>query len=323
MISFQIRKESWPLKAPFTTARHYHEEIRTLHVTLFDGEASGQGEAVGVDNLGEDVDSIASQAETYLSQGAVKHAQLMHDLPAGGARNAIDCALWDLRCKSTKKSIWEWLGMTPKPITTVYTIPLESVQSMAVKAAAAKAYPHLKIKLDKKQPIEKMEAIRKARPEATLIVDCNQGWTFNLLQKCAPKLASLGVEMIEQPLKVGEDDMLTSYRSPLPLCADESCNTSADLPYLAPRYQMVNIKLDKTGGLTEALNLAKEATALGLELMVGNMLGSSLGMAPAFVIAQYCKYVDLDGPLLQKEDRDHPLKYDGSQIAIPEAHLWG
>ncbi len=194
---------------------------------------------------------------------------------------------------------------------------------MAETARFAASYPVLKIKLDAEDPIERVEAIRKARPDASLIIDCNQGWDFDLLQRSAPVMAELGVEMIEQPLKKGQDDVLSQYQAPLPLCADESCNTSDDLSYLVDRYQMINIKLDKTGGLTEALKLANEAHQLGMDLMVGNMLGTSLGMAPAFVIAQFCKYVDLDGPLLQKEDRKYRLEYDGPTVNIPSPQLWG
>ncbi len=323
MLANTVQKETWKLKQPFTTARHYFEEIQTLHVALHQNEFVGQGEAVGVDNLGEDIDLIHQQVNDYLKKTSISIHQVNEALPPGGARNAIDCALWDLKCKSEDKSIWEILGFTPQPITTAYTIPLESASEMAEKAAAATAYPLLKIKLDENEPVEKIDAIRRVRPEATLIVDCNQGWDFDLLQRCAPVLAELGVDMIEQPLKVNQDQALLKYRAPIPLCADESCNTSSDLPYLAARYQMINIKLDKTGGLTEALKLAKEATTLGLGLMVGNMLGSSLGMAPAFVIAQFCKYVDLDGPLLQREDRSFGLQYDGPNIAIPDRRLWG
>ncbi len=318
-----VEKETWPLVRPFTTARHYLEDIQTLYVEINDGQNRGRGEAVGVDNLGENIHKIFDQASAYLQRDSLDHEQLSLVLPAGGARNAIDCALWDLKCKRENRSIWEILGLEPHPVMTVFTIPLESVESMAAKAAEASAYPHLKIKLNAEQPLEKIEAIRAARPDATLIIDCNQGWDIDVLQRCAPVMAEFGVEMIEQPLKVGQDEALKTYRAPVPLCADESCNTSADLPYLAERYQMVNIKLDKTGGLTEALKLAMEANQLGLGLMVGNMLGTSLAMAPAFVIAQFCKYVDLDGPLLQKDDREHPLTYDRGLIQVPTSELWG
>ena len=322
-MQIDIERETWDLKKPFTTARHYFEQISTLRVMISDGVFKGHGEAVGVDNLGENIDLIADQVTAYIENGKCDLEAINQSLPPGGARNALDCALWDLKCKQSQSSIWNILGMTPQQVTTVFTIPLESIQSMAQKAKDASAYPHLKIKLDANQPLEKMQAIRAARPDATIIIDCNQGWDIDTLQRCAPVMAELGVEMIEQPLKMGQDDVLLSYDAPLPLCADESCNTTADLSYLAERYQMVNIKLDKTGGLSEALKLAHEANELGLDLMVGNMLGSSLGMAPAFVIAQFCKYVDLDGPLLQKEDREYRLQYNGPTIGIPNSKLWG
>lgn len=323
-MTWEIHRDVWKLKAPFTTARHYFEEITTLTVVLQSDHVQGRGEAVGVDNLGENIDSLERQLRQYLSAHAViDRRQLQSDLPPGGARNALDCALWDLECKRAGKRIWDLLDLSPQPVHTVYTLPVQGVAEMAANAKSAQAYPILKVKLDADQPIQKMEGIRAARPDAKLIVDCNQGWTMEILKEAAPAFDRLGVEMIEQPLKVGEDQDLMAYSSPLPLCADESCNVSEDLAVLSQKYQMVNIKLDKTGGLTEALALAVEAQKLGLGLMVGNMLGSSLGMAPAFVIAQSCSYVDLDGPLLQQSDRPHSLRYNRSLIDPPETALWG
>lgn len=316
--------ETWKLKEPFTTARHYFEEIRTLTITIDDGTAAGSGEAAGVDNLGEDVDKLAAQLDALLSNATMPNRLDVQDsLPAGGARNALDCALWDLECKRSGKSIWQLLDLAPKKIQTVYTLPIQSAEAMAANAKRAALYPLLKVKLDADRPIEKMTAIRQARPDARIIVDCNQGWDMNLLRDACPIFADLKVEMIEQPLKVGLDDELEAYQSPLPLCADESCNTTADLDHLDGKYEMINIKLDKTGGLTEALKLADQAERMGFELMVGNMLGTSLGMAPAFVIAQFCKYADLDGPLLQIHDRDMPLQYSDSWINVPDPRLWG
>ncbi len=324
-MNITTKKDTWALKSPFTTARHYYEAIDTVTVHVSKGGHEGIGEAVGVDLVGESAESIIGQISEFATglQGSLDHATLQDQLPPGGARNGLDCALWDWQCKMEGKSIWQLLDLTPTPVTTVYTIPLQSADDMAQLAEDAKDYPHLKIKLDDEQPVEKIKAIRSVRPKASLIIDCNQGWDLHLLREAAPAMHDLGVRMIEQPLKAGEDEALIDFRSPVPLCADESCNTSADLDYLAPRYQMVNIKLDKTGGLTEALKLAHQAMDMRLGLMVGNMLGSSLGMAPAFVIAQWCKFVDLDGPLLQREDRRHPLQYDHATIAVPSTLLWG
>jgi len=314
--------ETWKLKEVFTTARHRLEEIKTVCVRIEHAGAEGWGEAVGVDLHGESAESIAAQIN------ALDHRQMSRDnlrdmLGPGGARNALDCALWDLECKSNGDSIWQLLEIKPRPITTVYTIPIEHADAMATKAAAAANFPILKVKLDADDPVGKMQAIRKARPDAHLIVDCNQGWDLDLLRHAAPALRKINVEMIEQPLKAGKDYDLIGYHSPVPLCADESCNTRADIKYLQPRYQMINIKLDKAGGLTEALAMIKTAQREGLKLMVGNMLGTSLGMAPAFVIAQSCKYADLDGPLLQREDRDHALTFNDAQIESPSNKLWG
>lgn len=314
--------ETWKLKEVFTTARHRLTEITTIHVKIQDSGVEGNGEAVGVDIMGENANSLAAQING-LDLHRLSRENLREMLGPGGARNALDCAFWDLECKLNGDSIWQLLDMKPRPITTVYTIPISSADAMAAKAEQAKNYPILKVKLNAEDPVGKMQAIRKVRPDAHLVVDCNQGWDMDLLRDAAPALRKINVEMIEQPLKAGEDYDLIGYHSPVPLCADESCNTRADISYLQPRYQMINIKLDKAGGLTEALAMIKTAKREGLKLMVGNMLGTSLGMAPAFVIAQSCKYADLDGPLLQREDREHPLVYHDAKIEIPSSKLWG
>lgn len=323
-MELNLEKQQWQLKKPFKTARHELTAIRTITVHLEDGAARGWGEAAGVDNLGENVDLIQKQLEDLVYRhGIPSRTELQNLLPPGGARNALDCALWDMQCKLENRSIWELLDLQPQPITTVYTLPIEEPEAMAANARRAGSYPILKVKLDSDRPLQKMEAIRHARPKARLIVDCNQGWTFDLLEQLAPKFIDLEIEMIEQPLKVGEDKILQDYQSPIPLCADESCNTRSDLEHLLNKYQMINIKLDKTGGLTEALALAKRGVSMGFDLMVGNMLGTSLGMAPAFVIAQLCKYADLDGPLLQVNDREIAMQFDDGKIEVPQAALWG
>ncbi len=314
--------ETWKLKEVFTTARHRLEEIKTVRVKISHEGAEGFGEAVGVDLAGETAKSIVKEIAA-VDEHRVNRENLREMLGPGGARNALDCALWDWECKVNGDSIWQLVELKPRPVTTVYTIPIESAEAMAAKSAAAKNYPILKIKLDSNDPIGKMQAIRAARPDARLIVDCNQGWSLDLLREAAPALHKLRVDMIEQPLKAGEDYDLIGYHSPVPLCADESCNTRADIKYLQPRYQMINIKLDKSGGLTEALAMIRTANREDLQLMVGNMLGTSLGMAPAFVIAQSCKFSDLDGPLLQQKDRENPLIYHNDKIEIPSRKLWG
>ncbi len=257
-------------------------------------------------------------------RAGVSREELQQLLPAGGARNAIDCAMWDLECKKYGKSIWDLVGIQPKPVTTVFTIGLESTpEAMAAKAAAAATAPVLKIKLDGHLPYEKLAAIRAARPDAALVVDANQGWDFELLKEVIPKCVGLDLGMIEQPLPRDGDEMLEGFESPIILAADESCLHTGELETAARRYDMINIKLDKTGGLTEALKLAKAAREMGCKLMVGNMTGTSLGMAPAFVIAQLCDFVDIDGPLLLNYDHPDGLSYKHGVADIFQPGLWG
>jgi L-alanine-DL-glutamate epimerase-like enolase superfamily enzyme len=245
-------------------------------------------------------------------------------LPAGGARNAVDCALWDLEAKMTGTTIWELTGIAPKVLETVYTISIEATpEAMAAHAASVANLPLLKVKLDGNQPLERMRAVRQARPDARIVVDANQGWNFGQLKSLAPAFADLGVLMIEQPLPRGGDAALEGYRSPVPLCADESCLHLGELEQAARRYQMINMKLDKTGGLTHALELARRARDRGLGLMVGSMCGSSLAMAPTFVVGCLCDVVDLDGPLLMKRDRLPGLRYSNGKVEPPARELWG
>jgi L-alanine-DL-glutamate epimerase-like enolase superfamily enzyme len=245
-------------------------------------------------------------------------------MPPGGARNAIDCALWDLEAKVTGRTIWDLTTVAPKPLETVFTIGLEpSPEEMAAKAAAATGHQLLKIKLNDDRPLERLQAVRAARPDVRIVVDANQAWTFTRLRKLAPEFAALGVQLIEQPLPRGEDAELEGYRAPVPLCADESCLHLGELAQAARRYQWINVKLDKTGGLTHALQLAHAARAARLGLMVGCMGGSSLAMAPAFVIGCLCDFVDIDGPLLQKSDRLPGLDYDGGRVSVFGPNLWG
>jgi L-alanine-DL-glutamate epimerase-like enolase superfamily enzyme len=269
---------------------------------------------------------MTAQIESVADRLAVgiDRAALATLLPPGGARNAIDCALWDLEAKASGRRIWELTGVAPKTLTTVFTIGIEATpEIMAAHAAAATAYPLLKVKLDGFQPLERVQAIRRARPDARLVVDANQGWNLVQLQALAPAFAELGVEMIEQPLPRGADAALEGYRSPVPLGADESCLHLGELDSAAKRYQMINIKLDKTGGLTHALELARAARARGLGLMVGCMAGSSLAIAPAFVVGCLVDLVDIDGPLLLKRDRLPGLVYSRGRVQPPEKEVWG
>jgi len=286
----------------------------------------GRGEAEGVFYLDDSAEKMFQQVHDIRSEihNGVSRDDLQRLLPPGGARNALDCAMWDLECKITGQSIWQLTGIAPRPVTTVFTIGLESTPAaMADKARAAANAPVLKIKLDADRPYEKLAAIREARPDAVLVVDANQGWDFDLLKEVAPKCAGLDLAMIEQPLPRGADDRLEGFKSPVTLAADESCLHTGELDTAARRYDMINIKLDKTGGLTEALKLARSAREMGCELMVGNMTGTSLAMAPAFVVAQLCDFVDIDGPLLLKYDRPNGLTYDNGIVQIFDRSLWG
>lgn len=264
----------------------------------------------------DQANSIKSQIENGCSRD-----ELLKLLPPGGARNAVDCALWDLETKSLGKTIWESTGVIKKKIETVFTIGIDTPEKMALKAKSLQT-EYIKVKLNGDKPVERIKAVIKARPDAKIVVDVNQGWSFSQLTELAPIFKELGVLMIEQPLPRGKDSELENYTSPVPLCADESCLDSSELEYAVKRYQMINIKLDKTGGLTEALLLAKKAKSKNLGLMVGNFQGTSLGMAPAFVIAQMCDYIDLDGPIFLQKDREHGLKYDNGVVSGLTPKLW-
>ncbi len=325
-MKLEVAIERWELKQPFRiTGKVWHHSACVV-VTVRDGGARGRGEAQGVSYLGEDADTLLAAIEAVRPQleNGITRAELQELLPAGGARNAIDCALWDLEAKQTGKSIWTLTGIEPAPVTTVFTIGLEKTPAaMAAKAAAAADCPILKIKLDDDQPLARLQAIRAARPDARIVVDANQGWTIDLLQDILPACAELRIDMIEQPLPRGGDAALENLQSPVTLAADESCQDTGELDTAAQRYAMINIKLDKTGGLTEALSLARAARHKGCQLMVGNMLGTSLSMAPSFVVAQLCDFVDIDGPLLMTSDRPHGLRYAHGEVQIFSPDLWG
>jgi L-alanine-DL-glutamate epimerase-like enolase superfamily enzyme len=318
--------EDWELVQPFRISGMEWITSPTLVVQVEEDGCVGRGEAQGVFYLDETAAGLFEQVDRVASEirKGITREELQHLLPAGGARNAVDCALWDLECKKAGKTIWELTGIDPKPVTTVFTIGLEPTpEEMAAKAAAAADAPVLKIKLSDDRPYERLAAIREARPDAELVVDANQGWDFDLLKEVIPKCVDLDLGMIEQPLPRGGDEMLEGFESPITLAADESCLDTSELETSARRYSMINIKLDKTGGLTEALKLAYAAKEKGCKLMVGNMVGTSLGMAPAFVIAQLCDFVDIDGPLLLKYDHPLGLNYNKGVVDVFESRFWG
>ncbi|MHA7816951.1 MAG: dipeptide epimerase [Pseudohaliea sp.] len=316
---------SFPLEKPFVITGHVFETTETVRVTLSHGGVSGRGEAVGVYYLDETAESMAAQLETVADAlGDLDGAAIQALLPPGGARNALDCAWWDYRAKAEGRSVWALLGMTPKELTTVFTLGIAEPAVMAERAAAARRFPHLKLKLDADRPIERLEAVRAARREAALVIDVNQGWSFDELREYLPHCERLGIAMIEQPLARGADEALEGFRSPVPLGADESCLHLGEFDAAARRYDVLNIKLDKCGGLTEALALVEAAQDAGMALMVGNMTGTSLSMAPGYVIGQHCRFVDIDGPLLLAGDIEHGLDYrDGGRVGLPTPELWG
>jgi len=325
-MDFSIHIADWELTQPFRISGNEWITSSCLVVQLVEDGCIGRGEAQGVFYLDETAESIFEQAHAVAGEirKGISRKELQDLLPAGGARNAIDCAMWDMECKRTSKTIWQLTGIDPKPVTTVFTIGLEdSPEAMAAKAAAATEAPILKIKLSGHMPYEKLAAIRAARPDAELVVDANQGWSFELMKEMLPKCVDLNLAMIEQPLARGGDEMLEGFESPIMLAADESCLHTGELETAAQRYSMINIKLDKTGGLTEGLRLAKAAKEKGSKLMVGNMMGTSLSMAPSFVVAQLCDFVDIDGPLLLKYDQPLGLKYNNGIVKGFDPRLWG
>lgn len=324
MTKLTVTHESWPMIRPFRIAYRTMSSVDMVVVTLEQDGFVGRGEGLEVVYKDETVDVMIRQIEGRrdVIEAGVSRDALYDHLPAGGARNAVDCALWDLECKRSGRTIWQRLDLAPRRLHTVYTIGIDTPESMA-RNARTSTEATLKVKINAEAPVEQVAAVRGARPDARLIVDANQAFDLSELPGLISDLEPLGVEMIEQPLKVGADSDLEGFHSSIPLAADESCQTSADAAYVAARYQIANIKLDKTGGLTEALKLRDACQAAGLELMVGCMAGTSLAMAPAYVIGQSCRYVDIDGPLLQTADRDHALVYEAGDVSIPTPQLWG
>ena len=327
MIHVTTSVERWELIEPFATARDSVTHVPVLVVTLTGaGGHRGRAEAAGVDYDGETPETMTAQIEAVKRSlhDAIRFDELQRSLPAGGARNALDCALWDLRAKEAGVPVWTLAGLEPpRPVTTAFTLGLASEHDTRRKAREARGYPLLKIKVDADRHVDLVRIVREEHPAARLIVDANQAWSRPLLERLLPRLRELGVELVEQPLPRGEDAALDGVARVLPLAADESCTDLASLAGLAGRYDYVNLKLDKCGGLTEALAMCAEAKRRGLGLMVGNMCGTSLAMAPAFLVAQSCTYVDLDGPLLQKLDREPPIRFESGRMSPPEAALWG
>jgi len=312
----------FPLAQTFTISRGSKTEARVLTVRVLGHGAMGRGECVPYARYCESLESVAAQIAGLPAD--LSRAALQALLPPGAARNAVDCALWDCEAKLLGRAAWQIAGLgAPEPLVTAYTLSLGAPEAMRQAAAAAAHRPILKIKLGTPDDMARLEAVRAGAPRARIIVDANEGWTPEIYADLAPHLQRLGVVLVEQPLPADADGMLAEIARPVPVCADESCHDRASLAGLRGKYDLVNIKLDKTGGLTEAFAMRDAARAMGFGVMVGCMVGSSLAMAPAHLVAQGATMVDLDGPLLLRNDRDHGLRYDGSVVYPPRPELWG
>lgn len=321
-----VRVERWPIAGTFTISRGAKTEALVVVAELTDGSHIGRGECVPYARYGETPDGVAAAVAALrpiVAAGLTRDA-LQDKLPPGAARNALDCAFWDFEAKRSGTAAHALAGLpAPQPLTSAFTISLGTPEAMAEAAEKAAARPLLKIKLGGDADPARIAAVRRAAPRAQLIVDANESWTVDNLRHNLAACADAGVTLIEQPLAAGRDEALAAIKRPIAICADESLHDRASLPPLAARYDAINIKLDKAGGLTEALALAAEAERLGLTLMVGCMVSTSLAMAPAMLVAQRARIVDLDGPLLLARDRPHALRYDGSVMHPPSRALWG
>jgi L-Ala-D/L-Glu epimerase len=336
-MSMRIDTESWVYKRPFRVSRGAEVQLDVVVVTLTDSDGNvGRGEAAGVDYHGETVALLCAQIEAVrpaiergigraaIGRATPDFAAPATLLPAGGARNAVDCALWDLTAKQRNVTVWELANLpNPRRLTTSITLGIDTDEAVVKGALAFAGWPLIKVKVDGERHLDAVRLVHRACPAANLIVDPNQAWSCDLLNRLAPEMKSLGVVLIEQPVPCGEDESLRGYSGAIRLAADESVSDRGDLASVKDLYQMVNVKLDKSGGLTEALALARGARGLGLQVMVGCMAGTSLAMAPGMVVGQLAEFVDLDGPLLHSKDREHGIAYDRGLMNLPLAALWG
>jgi len=321
-----VRAERWPIAGAFTIARGAKTEAAVAVAEIHDGRTRGQGECVPYGRYGETLEGVAAAIEAMRDavQGGLDRQGLQIAMPAGAARNALDCAFWDLESKRSGKPVHALAGLSaPQALTTAYTISLATPESMAEAAGKSAARKLLKVKLGGEGDPARIRAVRAAAPQAELIVDANESWRADTLLENLAACAAVGVTLVEQPLPAGDDAALGAIARPIAVCADESVHDRASLSGLVGRYDAVNIKLDKTGGLTEALALAREAERLGFSLMVGCMVATSLSIAPAMLVAQRARVVDLDGPLLLARDRENGLRYQDSLVHPPTAALWG
>ncbi len=326
MRSLQVKKEIFSVKGVFSISRSSVTSIEVVVVEISENGVIGRGECRPYQRYGETIEKTITQILSIrekLEQG-LSREQLQLELPPSAARNAIDCALWDLEAKQSGRTVWQLAGLPePGPVVTAYTISVADQQKMVEDAKKNAHRPILKVKVSNQAVVETLKAIRMACPHAKLLIDANEAWSLEDYQRITPQLKELDIAMIEQPLLAGKDESLSSLPHPVPLCADESCHDSNTLEKLQGHYEIINIKLDKTGGLTEAIKTAKKAKELGFEIMIGCMLSTSLSIAPAFLLSGYASFLDLDGPILLAEDRPSGLKFEGSNIFPPDRNFWG
>lgn len=323
--SLKIIHERYPIAGKFTISRGSKTEAAVIVCEIGHNGLLGRGECVPYARYGESIESVSEQIEAVRSaiESGATRQDIQALMPAGAARNAVDCAMWDLEAKLSGKSVADTLGTPTRALETAITVSLGTPEEMAESTAKVAHYPLIKVKMGGDNDIERIHAVADAAPNSRIIIDANEGWTEDNIEENMAAAAKAGVVLIEQPLPAGKDDILSRIERPVIICADESVHTSVGLEDLAKRYDAVNIKLDKAGGLTEGLIMREKATSLGLQIMVGCMVGTSLGMAPAVLLAQKADVVDLDGPLLLAHDRDPGLRYDGALVYPPEATVWG
>ncbi len=331
MITVHAYQQSWPIKGSFNISRGAKKSADVIVVEIRqDNNVVGWGEAVPYAHYGESVEGSITAINAMLpafcdpAQGNLDRTRLIEMMPAGAARNALDCALWDYEARTLKQPVWQLANM-PQPTepVTAYTISLDTPEKMGASAKENAHRPLLKLKLGHEEDLACVVAVSKSAHDSDLIVDANEGWSFEKLTHIAPRLQKLGVSMVEQPMPASEDDALKGYTSPVALCADESCRTLTGLPDLAQKYEYINIKLDKTGGLTHALSFVEKAVELNLKLMIGSMVGTSLSIAPALVLSGVTDFVDLDGPILLSKDRSEGFKFERSTVKCAAAGFWG
>ena len=321
-MKIDVSQDSFPLKSAFRISRGSKTTADVVTVKLTRNGVQGWGECVPYPRNGETVESVTEQLQSVPPH--ITPADLIETLPAGAARNALDCAIWDVKAKETNRRVWQLANLPkPKPVQTAFTLSLGTVENMTRAATQNAHRPILKLKVGTPDDLDRLVAVRHAAPDAKLVIDANEGWTIDDYQLLIDHLVDMNIALIEQPFPAGQDACLSNLDRPIPICADESVHTSEDLPALVGKYDCLNIKLDKSGGLTTAIDLKAKAQAMGFDIMVGCMVGTSLAMAPALLLASDATLVDLDGPLLLTKDRDTPISYDARGMHPAPAELWG